>query len=63
MAHEWHANMRDTWQARTTTNILHRLEKDVLRPLYSALINYRQKFVEVGKEWGLLLNVWTFNIR
>jgi integrase len=29
VAREWHANKLDTWQARTATNILYRLEKDV----------------------------------
>lgn len=29
VAREWHTNKRDTWQERTATNILHRLEKDV----------------------------------
>jgi integrase len=29
VAREWHTNKLDTWQARTATNILHRLEKDV----------------------------------
>ncbi len=29
VAREWHANKLDSWQERTATNILHRLEKDV----------------------------------
>lgn len=29
VAREWHTNKLDTWQPRTATNILHRLEKDV----------------------------------
>ncbi|MBC7414353.1 MAG: integrase arm-type DNA-binding domain-containing protein, partial [Herminiimonas sp.] len=29
IAREWHTNKLDTWQPRTATNILHRLEKDV----------------------------------
>lgn len=29
VAREWHTNKLDTWQARTATNILHRLEQDV----------------------------------
>jgi integrase len=29
VAREWHANKRESWQERTATNILHRLEKDV----------------------------------
>jgi len=29
VAREWHANKLDTWQPRTATNILHRLEKDI----------------------------------
>lgn len=29
VAREWHANKRDSWQERTATNVLHRLEKDV----------------------------------
>jgi integrase len=29
VAREWHANKLDTWQERTATNILHRLEIDV----------------------------------
>ena len=29
VAREWHANKLETWQERTATNILHRLEKDV----------------------------------
>lgn len=29
VAREWHANKLDSWQERTATNVLHRLEKDV----------------------------------
>lgn len=29
IAREWHANRLESWQERTATNILHRLEKDV----------------------------------
>jgi integrase len=29
VAREWHANKLETWQPRTATNVLHRLEKDV----------------------------------
>ncbi len=29
VAREWHANKLETWQLRTATNVLHRLEKDV----------------------------------
>ena len=29
VAREWHANKLDAWQARTATNVLHRLETDV----------------------------------
>jgi integrase len=29
VAREWHANKLETWQVRTATNVLHRLEKDV----------------------------------
>lgn len=29
VAYEWYANRLDTWQPRTATNVLHRLEKDV----------------------------------
>ncbi len=29
VAREWHANKLETWQPRTATNIMHRLEKDV----------------------------------
>jgi integrase len=29
VAREWHANKVDSWQERTATNVLHRLEKDV----------------------------------
>lgn len=29
VAREWHANKGETWQQRTATNVLHRLEKDV----------------------------------
>jgi integrase len=29
VARAWHANKLDTWQTRTATNVLHRLEKDV----------------------------------
>lgn len=29
VAREWHTNKLDSWQTRTATNILHRLEKDV----------------------------------
>ena len=29
VAREWHSNKLETWQARTATNVLHRLEKDV----------------------------------
>jgi len=29
IAREWHANKLETWQPRTATNVLHRLEKDV----------------------------------
>jgi integrase len=29
VAREWHANKLETWQTRTATNVLHRLEKDV----------------------------------
>ena len=29
VAREWHANKLESWQARTATNVLHRLEKDV----------------------------------
>ncbi len=29
VAREWHANRLETWQTRTATNVLHRLEKDV----------------------------------
>ena len=29
VAREWHANKRDTWQERTATNIMHRLEVDI----------------------------------
>lgn len=29
IAYEWYANRLDTWQPRTATNVLHRLEKDV----------------------------------
>lgn len=29
LAREWHANKLETWQSRTATNVLHRLEKDV----------------------------------
>lgn len=29
VAREWHANKLETWQERTATNIMHRLEKDV----------------------------------
>ena len=33
VAREWHANKLETWQARTATNVLHRLEKDVFSPI------------------------------
>ncbi|MET3119802.1 integrase [Undibacterium sp. GrIS 1.8] len=29
VAYEWHANRLETWQPRTASNVLHRLEKDV----------------------------------
>lgn len=29
IAREWHANKLESWQTRTATNVLHRLEKDV----------------------------------
>lgn len=29
VAREWHANKLDSWQERTATNILHRLEQDI----------------------------------
>lgn len=29
VAREWHANKQDSWQERTATNVLHRLEQDV----------------------------------
>jgi hypothetical protein len=29
VAREWHANKVDSWQERTATNVLHRLERDV----------------------------------
>jgi hypothetical protein len=29
VAYEWYANRLETWQPRTATNVLHRLEKDV----------------------------------